>query len=114
METPAGLVFVTYHQEGKKVKSVKLINVPAYLDSEGLEAECPDLGMLRVDVAYGGNFYAIVDVQENFAGIEHYTADKLVAWARALRRNINVIPAQWRFAYRAYRVERHRVWPLFL
>lgn len=56
METPAGLVFVTYHQEGKKVKSVKLINVPAYLDSEGLEAECPDLGMLRVDVAYGGNF----------------------------------------------------------
>ncbi|HMY85652.1 MAG: 4-hydroxyproline epimerase [Saprospiraceae bacterium] len=89
METPAGLVFVTYHQEGKKVKSVKLINVPAYLDSEGLEAECPDLGMLRVDVAYGGNFYAIVDVQENFAGIEHYTADKLVAWARALRRNIN-------------------------
>lgn len=89
METPAGLVLVSYHQEGKKVKSVKLTNVPAYLDSEGLEAECPDLGMLKVDVAYGGNFYAIVDVQENFKGIEHYTADKLIAWARALRRNIN-------------------------
>ncbi len=89
METPAGLVLVSYHQEGKKVKSVKLTNVPAYLDSEGLDAECPDLGMLKVDVAYGGNFYAIVDVQENFKGIEHYTADKLIAWARALRRDIN-------------------------
>ncbi len=89
VETPAGLVLVSYHQEGKKVKSVKLTNVPAYLDSEGLDAECPDLGMLKVDVAYGGNFYAIVDVQENFKGIEHYTADKLIAWARALRRDIN-------------------------
>jgi 4-hydroxyproline epimerase len=42
-----------------------------------------------VDVSYGGNFYAIVDVQKNFEGLEHYTADKLVAYARELRRCIN-------------------------
>jgi 4-hydroxyproline epimerase len=50
----------------------ELTNVPSYLDSEGLTAECPDLGELTVDVSYGGNFYAIVDIQDNFKGIEHY------------------------------------------
>ncbi|MBY0536416.1 MAG: 4-hydroxyproline epimerase [Chitinophagaceae bacterium] len=89
MEAPAGLVMIEYKEEGGKVKSVKLTNVPAYLHSTALEAECPDLGLLKVDVSYGGNFYAIVDVQENFKGLEHYTADQLVSWARELRKDIN-------------------------
>ena len=89
MEAPAGLVLISYQQEGKKVKSVKLTNVASYLAAENLTANCPDLGELTVDVSYGGNFYAIVDVQENFKGIEHYSADKLIAWSRALRENIN-------------------------
>lgn len=89
MEAPAGLVLISYQQEGKKVKTVKLTNVASYLDQEGLTAECPELGELVVDVSYGGNFYAIVDVQKNFKGIEHYSADKLIAWARELRTRIN-------------------------
>jgi len=89
LETPAGLVLVDYMQEGKKVKSVKLTNVSSYLAATDLEAECPDLGLLRVDVAYGGNFYAIVDPQENFPGLEHFRAEQLIAWARALRENLN-------------------------
>lgn len=89
MEAPAGLVHIEYRQEGNKVKSVKLTNVPSFLHSEALTAECPELGELVVDVSYGGNFYAIVDVQKNFKGLEHYSADKLISWARELRKNIN-------------------------
>jgi len=99
MEAPAGLVNIEYktgegpqstnHSKRTKISSVKLTNVPAYLDKEGLTAECPELGELVIDVAYGGNFYAIVDVQKNFRGLEHYPADKLIAWARELRKNIN-------------------------
>ncbi len=89
MEAPAGLVLISYRQEGSKVKSVKLTNVASYLAAEGLTVHCPDLGELVVDVSYGGNFYAIVDVQKNFKGIEHYPADKLIAWARELRNRIN-------------------------
>jgi 4-hydroxyproline epimerase len=89
MEAPAGLINISYTTEGNKVKSVKLVNVPAYLDSADLSVECPDLGELKVDVAYGGNFYAIVDVQRNFKGLEHYPADSLIAWARELRKRIN-------------------------
>jgi 4-hydroxyproline epimerase len=89
MEAPAGLVLISYHQEGKKVKTVKLTNVASYLAATELTADCPELGELVIDVSYGGNFYAIVDVQKNFKGIEHYSADKLIAWARVLRSNIN-------------------------
>jgi len=89
MEAPAGLVTISYKQEGKKVKSVKLTNVPSYLAAENLTAECPDLGTLTLDVSYGGNFYAIVDPQENFAGLENYTAGELIAWSRVLRERIN-------------------------
>jgi 4-hydroxyproline epimerase len=89
METPAGLVTVTYKQSGNKVKSVKLVNVPSWLAATGLKAECPVLGELDIDVAYGGNFYAIVEVQKNFPGLEHFTAGKLIEWARALREDIN-------------------------
>jgi len=89
MEAPAGLVLIEYKQEGKKVKSVKLTNVPAYLAAEGLEVECPDLGTLKLDVSYGGNFYAIIDPQENFTGLENYGADQLIAWSRVIRQRIN-------------------------
>jgi 4-hydroxyproline epimerase len=88
LETPAGLVQVEYVQEGKKVKSVRLTNVLAYLAAEKIEVTCPELGQLQVDVAYGGNFYAIVDPQERFSGLEHYRADQLIAWSRELRQNI--------------------------
>lgn len=94
MEAPAGLVEISYEQtataDGRvKVKSVQLTNVASFLYATELTAECPDLGELVVDVSYGGNFYAIVDVQKNFPGLEHYSADKLIAWARALRKAIN-------------------------
>lgn len=98
MEAPAGLVMIEYKTVGSKqsadgsrvkVESVKLTNVPAFLHSAELTAECPELGELVLDVSYGGNFYAIVDVQKNFKGLEHYSADKLIAWARELRKNIN-------------------------
>jgi len=89
MEAPAGLVLIEYKQEGKKVKSVKLKNVASYLAAENLEVECPDLGLLTFDVAYGGNFYAIVDPQENFPGLENYTASQLITWSQTIRKRIN-------------------------
>lgn len=89
LETPAGLVFAEYESQKSKVKTVRLTNVPSFLHSTDLTADCPGLGELVFDISYGGNFYAIVDVQKNFRGLEHYSADQLIAWARALRKHIN-------------------------
>ena len=89
LETPAGLVLVEYKQEDKKVRSVKLTNVKSFLAAEDLEVDCPDLGLIKVDVAYGGNFYAIVDPQENFRGLENYKANQLKSWSRVCRDRLN-------------------------
>ncbi len=90
MEAPAGLVEISYQQgSDAKVSSVKLTNVGSFLYKENLEVTCPDLGVLKVDIAYGGNFYAIIDPQSNFQGIENHTTDQLIAWSRAIRQDIN-------------------------
>lgn len=89
MEAPAGLVLISYEQEGDKVTSVKLRNVPSYLAARDLTVLCPDLGELSFDVAYGGNFYAIVDPQANFSGLEKYTAAQLIGWSQVIRKRIN-------------------------
>lgn len=89
LETPAGIVTIDYQQEGKKVTAVKLTNVPAYLAKENIEVECPDLGILTVDVAYGGNYYAIVDPQENYRDMADYTAMQLIGWSLKIRERIN-------------------------
>jgi 4-hydroxyproline epimerase len=93
MEAPAGLVLIEYTSENKngklKVTSVKLTNVPSFLAEENIEVKCPDLGRITVDVSYGGNFYAIVDVQDNYQGLEYYTPAQILTWSRELRKRIN-------------------------
>ncbi len=90
MEAPAGLVEIEYEETNSKVNWVKLKNVKSYLAAEGLTIECPDLGELTFDVAYGGNYYAIIDPQKNFSGIQNYTASKIVHYSQILRNMINV------------------------
>lgn len=89
VDAPAGKIDVTYLQEGRFVEEVRLTNVPGFLHSEGLTAEVGGLGEIVVDVAYGGNFYAIVEAQRNFRDMADHSAGQLVAWARELRAALN-------------------------
>ncbi len=89
MEAPAGLVEIDYQQTGNKVDWVKLTNVKSYLAAEGLTVECPELGVITFDVAYGGNYYAIVDPQDNFSGIQDFTASKIIQFSQVVRESIN-------------------------
>jgi len=89
MEAPAGLVEIEYQQSNGKVEWVKLTNVKSYLAAENLTVECPELGEIKFDVAYGGNYYAIVDPQENFSGVHDLTASKIVQYSQVVRERIN-------------------------
>ena len=89
LDTPAGRVDVTYRVEGEHVEEVRLTNVASFLHSEGLTAEVEGLGEITVDVAYGGNFYAIVDPQPNFQDISGISAARLVDLSPRLRAALN-------------------------
>lgn len=89
MEAPAGLVEIEYQQTNDKVDWVKLTNVKSYLAAEQLTVDCPELGEIVFDVAYGGNYYAIVDTQKNFSGIQDFTASKIIQYSQVVRERIN-------------------------
>jgi 4-hydroxyproline epimerase len=63
LDTPAGIVEARYEQNGPFVERVRITNIPSFLYGTGYEVEVEGLGHLMVDVAYGGNFYAIVEPQ---------------------------------------------------
>lgn len=89
VETPAGLVEVNYKKDGDKVTAIRFKNIPSYLALTDGKIKHPVLGKLSFDVGYGGNFYAIIDVQQNFNGLEHYTADELITYSRSVRKLVN-------------------------
>jgi 4-hydroxyproline epimerase len=89
METPAGIVFIEYKMNGDKVSSVKFWNVASYVAVEGLVIDSPHLGKISLDVAYGGNFYAIIDSQQQFDDMANFTADQLIEMSRPIREAVN-------------------------
>ncbi|MFB9981947.1 4-hydroxyproline epimerase [Mesorhizobium kowhaii] len=89
LDTPAGLVIAEYKQVGDYVEEVRITNVPSFLHAEGLTVECPQLGEITVDVAYGGNFYAIVEPQKNYRDMADYSAGDFIAWSPVVRQRLN-------------------------
>ncbi|MVA96595.1 4-hydroxyproline epimerase [Nitratireductor sp. CAU 1489] len=89
LDTPAGRVVATYEEKDGRVEEVRITNVASYLHARDLAVDCPELGPLTVDVAYGGNFYAIVEPQRNYRDMADFSANQLIAWSPVLRERLN-------------------------
>jgi len=89
LEVPAGIVEAYYRMEGPHVEAVRIVNVASYLHSTGLMVECPDHGTLSVDVAYGGNYYALIDPQGDFRSLDELTASDILRLSPVIRRRMN-------------------------
>ena len=85
LEVPAGIVDVEYKVEGGRVTSVKLFIVASYLAAEGIKIEVPGFGPLVVDVAYGGNYYAIVEPQGAYTGLDALGAQRILQLSPVIR-----------------------------
>ena len=85
IDVPAGQIKVDYQQTGKKVDWVKIYNVPSYLAHQNIILDVPQLGRLKVDISYGGNFYCIVEPQENYPGLRRWSAADILRWSPIVR-----------------------------
>ncbi|MGW2862446.1 proline racemase family protein [Streptomyces sp. NPDC001205] len=63
LDTPAGLVSVDVRVEDGEARSVTLTNVPAFCLALDRKVQVPGLGTVTYDLAYGGNFYAFVELE---------------------------------------------------
>lgn len=88
VEVPAGVLDIAYETEGDRVTSVRIRNVPAYLAAEGIEIEVPGLGPLSVDVSYGGNYYAIVEPQGAYTGLDDLGASRIIELSGLVRERV--------------------------
>ncbi len=61
LDTPAGLVEARVRVEDGRATAVSLRNVPSFLHERDAVVDVPGLGEVRYDLAFGGNFYAIVE-----------------------------------------------------
>jgi len=86
VEVPAGVVEIDYVQDSRKVTSVKIRNVASYLAAQDVEIDVPGFGPLRVDVAYGGNFYAIIEPQGPYRGLDALGASKILELSPIVRK----------------------------
>ena len=91
LDVPAGQIRVEYEREQEQVTSVKLFNIASYLAHRDLVVDIPELGSLTVDVSYGGNFYIIVEPQENFPGIDQWTAADILRFSPLVRDAVNKV-----------------------
>lgn len=88
LDTAAGLVRVTAQCEGGKCKSVSFDNVPAFVDKLDLEVDVPGLGNVKVDVAWGGMWYALVDAASVGLEINNSQGPRLVELGERIKRAV--------------------------
>ena len=91
LETPAGVVEARYFQRDGAVEAVRITNVGSYLAAEGVTADCPGLGPITVDIAYGGNYYAIVEPQAHYTDLADLSPADILHYSPLLRRALNEI-----------------------
>ncbi|WLQ51825.1 proline racemase family protein [Streptomyces poriferorum] len=89
LDTPAGLVSVDVRVEDGAATSVTLTNVPAFSAGLGLTAEVPGHGTVPYDLAYGGNFYAMVHLDDLGLPFDRSRKDELLAAGLALMDAVN-------------------------
>jgi proline racemase len=100
LDTPAGLVEARVAVAGGHAQAVTIRNVAAFLHARDEVAEVEGLGEVRYDMAFGGNFYAIVDAASIGLEVDPARAHELIDAGERIRAAIRepVHPADERIA----------------
>ena len=89
LDTPAGLVTATASCRNGKCERVSLDMVPSFVEALDVDVEVPGLGRVRVDAAFGGVYYALIDPRQLGLAIEPSSARTLVDAGCRIHRALN-------------------------
>ena len=89
VDTPAGLIAAEANCSDGRCTGVKLDMVPAFVEVLDRIIEVPNLGSIRLDVAFGGVYYALVDVDQVGLEIEPDNAHRLAELGSKIRQAVN-------------------------
>ncbi|MFC0429482.1 proline racemase family protein [Kutzneria buriramensis] len=89
LDTPAGLVVAEVTVRDGRAESVRFQNVPAYAQELDAVVDVPGLGEVRYDMAYGGNFYAILPIDSIGIPFDVKEKDRMLASGLSIMDAIN-------------------------
>jgi len=91
LDTPAGLVVAEVAVEDGAAKAVTIRNVASFAHALGCAVEVPGIGLVAYDMAFGGNFYAIVDAQALGVAFDRANGDEILRRSLAMMAVINEV-----------------------
>ena len=83
IETPVGVVSATLHENGQ----VSVTNVPSWRAKKGVQVDVPEIGVVNGDVAWGGNWFFLVETHGQT--LELANVDKLTGYCWRVRQAVN-------------------------
>jgi proline racemase len=89
LDTPAGLVLAEVTVTDAVAESVTIHNVPSYLAARDAQVEVPGYGRITYELAYGGNFYAIVRLDDYRLPFDRAAKDVILAAGLATMAAVN-------------------------
>lgn len=89
LDTPAGLVRTVAHVRDGRVEAVSFDNVPSFLLARSLTVHVDDVGPVTLDVAWGGNFYGLVEASSVGVVMDGEHTDRAVGVAQRIRRAVD-------------------------
>lgn len=89
LDTPSGLVKTEAEVKEGRVLSVSFDNVPSFLYAEDVVVTVPGLGPVSLDIAWGGNFYGLVDARAHQLALSPDSSRQAIRYAQAIRRAVN-------------------------
>jgi len=89
LDVPAGLVEAKVHVEDGRAKSVTIRNVPSYVVGLDRTVDVPGVGEVVYDLAFGGNFYAIVPTERLGIPFERTEKQRMLDVSLAMMDAIN-------------------------
>ena len=89
LDTPAGLVVAKVAVSDGHADSVTIENVPSFVTALDQEVEVPGYGTVPYSMAFGGNFYALVDLDDLKLPFDRERQQDLLAAGLAIMDAIN-------------------------
>ncbi|MFL6112467.1 MAG: proline racemase family protein [Catenulispora sp.] len=89
LDTPAGLILADVQVQDGAARSVTIRNVPSFAERLDAEVDVPGFGRVRYDLAYGGNFYAIVDLDAYKLPFDRAAKNEIIAAGLATMAAVN-------------------------
>lgn len=79
LDTPAGLVVAEVEVQNGRALSVSIVNVPSFVSSLDTTVTVEGIGEVTLDIAFGGNFYALLPVERLGLTLDRGNRDQLIA-----------------------------------